>query len=179
MMNRTYRRPREDVSTIPGSPRLFFPVPAAFPGRVGDEPRWALRKIDDRQMADVYRRMHSKLKETDGGGYFLVCRTCGHVITSSAKKMEIAAGHTHTFRNPAGIVYRIGCFSSAPGCYIFGEPTAEYTWFPGYSWCYANCEKCFMHLGWFFQSGGSRFYGLILTNLVKERMGEGDDGGPD
>lgn len=31
-----------------------------------------------------------------------------------------------------------------------GEPTAEYSWFPGYSWSMAYCRQCDRHLGWGF-----------------------------
>ncbi|MCP4154771.1 MAG: hypothetical protein GY757_44025 [bacterium] len=100
---------------------------------------------------------------------FLYCKHCNFIITSPSHRIEIAGAHSHTFRNPAGIVFRIGCFSSAKGCFHFGEPTAEHSWFPGYSWSFANCLNCFQHMGWLFQSGDSHFYGLILNNLVSKR----------
>lgn len=31
-----------------------------------------------------------------------------------------------------------------------GDPTSEYSWFPGYSWTVAHCHQCHWHLGWGF-----------------------------
>ena len=63
-------------------------------------------------------------------------------------------------------MYRIGCFRRAPGCAQAGEPTFEYTWFPGHSWRLALCAGCRAHLGWAFQGGQDAFFGLILDRLV-------------
>ena len=96
----------------------------------------------------------------------VICALCGTVITTPDKSIDINGGHSHVFKNPAGVVYRIGCFSEAKGCKIFGEPTMEYTWFPGFRWCYALCSGCFSHLGWHYQSNSNSFFGLILVNLA-------------
>ncbi|MDM8517965.1 cereblon family protein, partial [Desulfobacterales bacterium HSG16] len=62
----------------------------------------------------------------------------------------------------------IGCFSAAFGCARSGVPTSEYTWFAGFSWCFAMCSKCQIHLGWHFLAEGDKnFYGLILNQLVE------------
>jgi len=135
----------------------------------GPPPAW-LRKYSDEQLQKVAQQLKQEWKEKKKKKEFIICRSCSHIITSVDKRIEIAGQHAHTFTNPAGIVYRIGCFSSAPGCFNFGEPTMEYTWFPGYTWCYANCLNCFMHLGWFFQSGDHHFYGLILNHLTMGTM---------
>lgn len=74
----------------------------------------------------------------------------------------------HTFFNPVGIVYEICCFSDAPGCTVFGKPTDEFTWFPGYTWEYSVCGTCSDHLGWFYNSSESSFYGLINSKLVMD-----------
>ncbi|HON77768.1 MAG TPA: cereblon family protein [Spirochaetota bacterium] len=97
----------------------------------------------------------------------IICRFCSHVITTPETMMEVDGGHCHTFTNPLGITYSIGCFSSAKGCVHTGDPTMEYTWFPGYFWEYALCGNCYAHLGWHYRSEGSRFYGLILDNLTE------------
>ncbi|HVO66177.1 MAG TPA: cereblon family protein [Syntrophales bacterium] len=76
--------------------------------------------------------------------------------------------HAHIFKNPAGITFHIGCFSTAWGCFTYGIPTYDVTWFKGFSWCVALCANCFYHLGWHYQSGGESFFGLILANLIKD-----------
>jgi hypothetical protein len=104
-------------------------------------------------------------KDEDDKKFFL-CKVCRQLITPYETKINIDGHHRHTFVNPAGIEYSIGCFSSADGCYETGIPTVQYTWFPGYRWCYALCSKCRSHLGWSYKSSNSGFYGLILENLI-------------
>lgn len=95
----------------------------------------------------------------------ILCKVCGHPITSTHYKIEVNAQHQHLFSNPVGLFYEIGCFSKANGCINKGSPTLEYTWFTGYAWRFAFCSNCFMHLGWFYQSEHNHFYGLIRENL--------------
>ena len=96
----------------------------------------------------------------------ILCRACGAEVTSHGAVMDMRGGHNHTFVNPHGYVFEIGCFSSAPGCVDYGAPTAEHTWFPGFSWCFSLCGSCSAHLGWRFSSGsGQVFWGLVLNRL--------------
>jgi hypothetical protein len=94
----------------------------------------------------------------------LVCRFCGHAITSSRERIEVAGSHTHTRLNPANVVFHFGCFRHAPGAAVSGAPSAEHTWFEGLRWRYAHCGRCAAHLGWEF-SGAEAFYGLVLDRL--------------
>jgi hypothetical protein len=72
----------------------------------------------------------------------------------------------HTFANPHGLVFEIGCFREAAGCSLLGAPTDEFTWFHGFRWRVACCMRCLCHLGWCFTSGaGGRFFGLIVDRL--------------
>jgi hypothetical protein len=70
----------------------------------------------------------------------------------------------HTFFNPAGIVYEIGCFRNAPGCMTYGPPSLEFAWFSGYSWQVVCCRSCQEHLGWIFYAD-DEFFGLIINKL--------------
>lgn len=94
------------------------------------------------------------------------CRTCRMAVTSSANSILVNGRHHHTFPNPLGIVFEIGCFSAAGGCLHRGQSTGEYSWFPGYTWCFALCAGCRAHLGWHYTSPASNFYGLIMANLL-------------
>lgn len=96
------------------------------------------------------------------------CRQCGHVVTSAAARAEKAGHHRHVFGNPAGYVFEIGCFATAPGCAVQGPATLEFTWFAGYAWRFASCAACGTHLGWAYSSGADGFFGLILERLVAE-----------
>lgn len=99
------------------------------------------------------------------GARSLVCAACGHRITDDDYRMEVSGAHEHTFVNPAGFVYRIGCFSVAPGCAHLGVPETAFSWFPGWSWQVAACARCRAHLGWIYRNAGEQFHGLIVTAL--------------
>ena len=109
-------------------------------------------------------------REQDKGGR-LYCAACSRLITSQDQRMPVSGAHAHTFRNPHGLVFKIGCFATAPGCGQVGEATEEWTWFPGYSWQLAVCMSCGSHLGWRYLSrAGDAFYGLILRQLAEHRQ---------
>lgn len=97
----------------------------------------------------------------------IICIFCGHVITFPDCIIEVNGSHLHTFRNPGGVVYRIGCFSGAVGCFDVSEPTVDFTWFPGFSWSISVCAHCKMHMGWNYRRDTGGFYGLILKNLTQ------------
>jgi hypothetical protein len=97
----------------------------------------------------------------------IICRLCRQIITSPAEILEIQGTHRHTFANPHGLVFEIGCFRTAPGCGLTGPATGEFTWFRGYEWRIALCKTCLNHMGWLFTAAdGGRFFGLILDQLV-------------
>jgi len=101
---------------------------------------------------------------------YILCRNCHYKITSPRYVITVNGRHRHTFINPAGITYQIGCFSEAEGCVVTGEPTYEYTWFQGFMWSYCLCARCYVHIGWFYQGDSEYFYGLIL-DMLKETGG--------
>lgn len=117
-------------------------------GEIGEHPRVAVDEGDDSE-----------------GGRAIVCEACGFAITAENHRIAIDDSHRHTFFNPSGIVYELGCFSRAPGCSITGEATSEFTWFAGYRWRFALCGKCREHLGWRYESAAGSFFGLILSKL--------------
>ena len=104
----------------------------------------------------------------------LICAACGAVVTSRRYAVERGGSHEHTFVNPAGIIWRIACFSRAGGCREAGSSTDEFTWFPGYRWKHALCAACGEHLGWSYGSvghagGPDAFWGLIPDKLAESR----------
>jgi hypothetical protein len=99
---------------------------------------------------------------------FILCRDCLHPITRPAERISVQGQHHHTFANPHGIVFEIGCFRSAQGCGVIGPASDEFTWFAGYHWQVSVCGACLAHLGWrFFSAGGNSFFGLILDRLIE------------
>ncbi len=98
---------------------------------------------------------------------YIYCRNCYKIITSPNERVEIYGAHQHTFANPHGLVFEIGCFSTAEGCGYTGPPTTEFSWFKGFSWRIAICSKCLTHVGWLFTStGAENFNGLIVDRLI-------------
>lgn len=101
-------------------------------------------------------------------GSFLLCRQCLAMITTTSQRIAVDGTHQHTFANPHGVVFEIGCFKNAWGCGAVGSPTNEFTWFAGYFWQVTVCASCLTHLGWRFTSpDASGFYGLILDRLIE------------
>lgn len=98
----------------------------------------------------------------------ILCKECGHKLTSHNRAVEVEGKQQHTFFNPAGVLFEIGCFSDVPGSEIWGVPTTEFAWFSGFAWRFANCAGCHTHIGWQFLSGKSSFYGLVQNRLTEE-----------
>ena len=96
---------------------------------------------------------------------YLYCFVCGRIITQNRRRIPVDGAHRHTFTNPGGYRFEIGCFREARGCEQAGELTDFYSWFDGYAWRYALCAGCRVHLGWFFR-GDDSFYGLVLNRLL-------------
>lgn len=102
----------------------------------------------------------------------LVCASCGAGITSKRERLEIHGAHSHTFTNPHGLIFNIGCFGNAENCRSVGEATPAWTWFRGYAWRVCVCASCGIHLGWAYEPSPPRaedrgFYGLILDRLTE------------
>lgn len=96
----------------------------------------------------------------------LYCNSCKIKITSNRFKIKINDFYEHTFPNPNGIVFHIGCFREAQSILRLGNPSTEWSWFPGFSWEVVACANCASHLGWYYESSAkSFFFGFILGRL--------------
>lgn len=96
----------------------------------------------------------------------IVCRNCHGLVTEPVCQIEIDGAFCHTFANPHGQVFEIGCFNGAPGCLAISPPFDEFSWFKGYSWNVGVCCDCRIHLGWVYRSDQDRFWGIILDKLI-------------
>lgn len=95
----------------------------------------------------------------------LFCKMCDAPITTDKQRFSKNGKHLHTFFNPAGVVYEIGCFRDAPGCLVHGPVSREFSWFAEHGWQVAFCTVCLEHLGWYFSSSQNAFFGLIINRL--------------
>lgn len=121
-----------------------------------------LRKFSEDEAFQLEQAVHIEAQRG------LYCANCLGFITEPGSSMEIQGSHLHTCTNPAQLTFTIGCFSDAPGCNQYGEPTADHTWFTGYRWNVALCAACSKHLGWIFHGPVHQFYGLIVRELVEK-----------
>ncbi len=105
----------------------------------------------------------------DEAAAIVICASCGHRLADAAAAIEVDGRHRHTCVNPAGIVFRIACYQSAPGCAGEGAPSDYFSWFAGYFWQVLCCGRCRSHLGWAFTGAGERgdFAGLIVDRIAE------------
>jgi len=96
----------------------------------------------------------------------IICAFCNNHITDPSKQIIINNSFHHTFANPYGHVFEIGCFSDAKGCRSSSIASTEFSWFIGCSWKIGVCNYCSTHLGWVFSSEVDKFFGLILEKLI-------------
>ena len=97
----------------------------------------------------------------------LLCASCRSLIARPRDGIEVNGAHSHAFVNPVGMIFRIRCFSAAPGAARMGEESDHWTWFPGFLWQAAVCKYCFEHLGWRYRNAESTFFGLIADHLLE------------
>ena len=137
---------------------------------VSQHPSWDLRQPGD----EPGRGHHSDLETAEQDAElpeeeaYILCRQCRQAITRDEERFSIQGAHRHTFANPHGLVFEIGCFKNTVGCGYAGPASDEFTWFAGYRWRVCFCSSCLTHLGWLFTStGGDAFHGLILERLLE------------
>ncbi len=141
-----------------------YPDPGAWRESIGVvRLREAVRDTDSRDDTGLDDRDQSKRESKR----VIRCRRCSLPVTTVRERVARNGGHLHTMFNPAGIVYEIGCFRTAPGCLPHGPASLEFTWFAGYAWQVVFCVGCAEHLGWFYTAGDDGFFGLILTKLIE------------
>ena len=97
----------------------------------------------------------------------ILCAFCQYRVSREKERTAVRGSHEHSFFNPHGIVYHIGCFLKAPGCIPSGPPCGEFSWFPGFNWQIVCCGGCQNHLGWQFLGENKGFFGLILNRLTQ------------
>lgn len=108
---------------------------------------------------------HPEPQRVDEPTRWLQCLHCNQKVTRTSDRIEVDGKHLHSFINPAGVIYRIGCFGSAVGVVEVGEASDVFTWFAGHVWRAALCLGCERHLGWGFHGGEAQFFGLVLAQL--------------
>ena len=117
-------------------------------------------------MLDAARPRTTRQPDDEARAERLVrCRVCEHEVARIGDRVTVGSGEVHTFVNPQGQVFPLVCFARAKGVIAIGQPTLEYTWFPGHAWRLGLCRRCGVQLGWFYE-GASTFWGLVRTALL-------------
>jgi len=125
--------------------------------------------VIDKERQGLDPALRSLLAQSDGPDKKLVyCAQCSHVLARSQDATRVQGNHHHFCTNPHGIDFNVRCYKQALGCAISGEPTGADSWFAGYTWRYATCTGCNVHLGWLFETTGSHFYGLVRERIQQD-----------
>jgi len=100
---------------------------------------------------------------------WIICRQCRQLLSKFNERVLVNGFHRHTFANPSGLVFEIGCYAQVRGCMPYGSPSNEFAWFANHTWQIILCAKCLSHLGWLFSSTDGRvFFGLIVDRISEE-----------
>jgi hypothetical protein len=144
---------KEDAVIVPNASHSQTPAPPAL----------FLKSTDEDPQSDV--RIKAEKKFGLRNKHVILCSNCGNSITLPEYTVSVNGEHIHTFTNPEGFSYEIGCFSDAQGCIVDSDPVMEHTWFKGFTWRLSLCSSCLVHMGWCYERGSERFFGLIIDRL--------------
>ncbi|XP_059050217.1 protein cereblon [Achroia grisella] len=110
----------------------------------------------------------------------LCCSSCMGEIARRENIFAMSSEGVHSnYTNLGGYMHDIVTVSAATNTELSGSPSAEYSWFPGYTWTVALCLGCMAHVGWRFDAQKrnlrpQRFYGLC-RNYVQPRAHDDRD----
>ncbi|KAJ8729087.1 hypothetical protein PYW07_006783 [Mythimna separata] len=109
--------------------------------------------------------------------------SCSSCRTQIARREDIFAmsseGVHSNYTNLGGYMHDILTVSRATGVQTSGARSAEYSWFPGYTWVVLLCANCMSHVGWRFEAEKRNlrpleFYGLCRNYVQPLRGPERD-----
>lgn len=120
----------------------------------------------------------------------LACRRCSKQLGDQQHIFSMSKeGPQGAFVNPGGHVHETLTLYKAKNLRLVGQPSTEYSWFPGYAWTITECLGCWNHIGWKFTSTNpklrpEKFYGFSRKSIEAkvevpdtpdtEGAGEGD-----
>jgi len=105
----------------------------------------------------------------------LVCRRCGKQLGDQQHIFSMSKeGPQGAFVNPGGHVHETLTLHKAKNLRLIGDPSTQYSWFPGYAWTIVECSGCWAHIGWKFTATSSRlvpekFYGFSRKSIETRR----------
>jgi len=118
-------------------------------------------------------QVYSTLKDTRF--IFLFNRRCGKQLGDQQHIFSMSKeGPQGAFVNPGGHVHETLTLHKAKNLRLIGDPSTQYSWFPGYAWTIVECSGCWAHIGWKFTATSSRlvpekFYGFSRKSIETRR----------
>ncbi|CAH1634959.1 unnamed protein product [Spodoptera littoralis] len=122
--------------------------------------RLALFAVDD-ALLRLHMEVHFIRRKS-----VLCCSSCMAQIARKEHIFPMSSEGVHSnYTNLGGYMHDILTVSEVCGVAPSGAASAEYSWFPGYTWTVAVCANCMVHVGWRFEAmkrslRPSEFYGL-------------------
>jgi len=101
----------------------------------------------------------------------LVCRRCTKQLGEQKNIFSMSKeGPQGAFVNPNGHVHETLTLYKAKNLRLVGQPSTEYSWFPGYAWTITECLGCWNHIGWKFTATNTKlkpekFYGFSRRSI--------------
>jgi len=101
----------------------------------------------------------------------LVCRRCGEQVADQSDIFSMSKeGPQGAYVNAHGAVHETLTVYKAKNLRLLGQPSTEYSWFPGYSWTITECGGCGDHTGWKFiattrKLSPDKFYGFSRRSV--------------
>ncbi|XP_072945321.1 protein cereblon isoform X2 [Epargyreus clarus] len=109
--------------------------------------RLALFVVDDALL-----RLHMAVRFI-GRRSVLCCSSCNGEIARREHVVPMSSEGVHSnYTNIGGYMHDIVTVSRAYNVGLTGAASAEFSWFPGYTWTVANCAACGSHIGWRFDA---------------------------
>lgn len=95
------------------------------------------------------------------------CKACLNELTNNTELLPVEGKINHFFTNPSGIGFDLQTYRSAHGASLGGTTSEYFSWFEGFAWQHAFCNRCHQHIGWYFScDGNAGFYALIIDRLL-------------
>lgn len=102
------------------------------------------------------------------------CKRCKTQIACYSDIFAMAKGNVNVnYCNPAGYIHETLTVHKTleNAAKIVDRPSTEFSWFPGYAWQIAVCNKCTTHIGWKFVAVTKNlkpksFFGLSCKSLI-------------
>ena len=95
----------------------------------------------------------------------LLCRECDRPIASMHNCVTMTEREQDTvFVNPGGASHGLTCVSAVEQKRLLyvGQPSTQFSWFPGFAWTIMVCRHCGVHMGWRFSRPERGAGGCVL-----------------